>query len=154
MNAIAQRILNNIHYATISTTDSAGNPWNTPVFYAYDDQGCIYWSSLPASVHSQNIAYNSKAFIVIYNSNSAEGLGLYIDASVAMLKDVPEIKQALARLGERRGKPFDHPEKFTGNGSQRIYKATPKACWTNDADKDAEGDFIKDYRVGINLSDA
>jgi general stress protein 26 len=154
MNATAQRILDDVHYATLSTADSAGNPWNTPVFYAYDDQGCIYWSSLPTSVHSQNIANNSKAFIVIYNSKSDEGLGLYIDTTVVMLGDMTEIKQALTRLGERRGKPFEHPEKFTGNGPQRIYKATPMACWTNSADKDADGDFIKDYRVGININDA
>ncbi len=35
------------------------------VFFAYDEQGNIYWSSHPDSVHSQNIADNGRAFIVI-----------------------------------------------------------------------------------------
>lgn len=150
-SSIAQQLLQATRYATIATADKSGKPWNTPVFCAYDEHGCIYWSSHPDSVHSQNIAANPQVCIVIFNSNAAEGegLGLYIDATVEMVSDGEQIAAALTLLGNRRGKPFEHPEKFVGSGPQRIYKATPQKMWTNDADQDADGDFIRDYREEI-----
>jgi nitroimidazol reductase NimA-like FMN-containing flavoprotein (pyridoxamine 5'-phosphate oxidase superfamily) len=152
--ATARQILKDIQYATLATVSSTGNPWNTPVFYAYDSDGCIYWSSHPQSVHSQNIAQTGKVFIVIYNSKASEGegVGVYIDAAVEMIENVSEIEDALKLLSERSGNPFEHPEKFVENDSQRLYKATPKSCWINDARKDKDGDFIEDYRVAVNLS--
>ena len=150
-NSTALRILENIQYATIATSNMDGKPWNTPVFFAYDKSGCIYWSSHPESMHSKNIAANPGAFIVVYNSNAAEGegVGLYIDTLVEMLDDTSQISVALDMLGKRRGKPFEHPEKFISEGSQRIYKATPQRMWLNNATKDADGDFIKDFREEI-----
>lgn len=151
-NTTARRILETIHYATVATADSQGNPWNSPVFCAYGDSGHIYWSSHPESVHSQNIHSSGKAFIVIYNSKAGEGegVGLYMDAAVEVVADGHEIALALELLGKRRGKPFLHPEKFSGDGSQRIYRATPKIWWINDADQDSDGDFMKDFRMEVN----
>jgi len=148
--ATAQKILADIRYATIATTDSSGEPWNTPVFYATENY-TIYWSSHPDSVHSKNIATNQKAYIVIYNSKATkdEDTGLYMQASVRMLEDGEEIRHAIELLGARRGKPFEHIEKFMGHGPQRIYKATPIQIWINDAQQDADGDFIKDFRVEV-----
>lgn len=147
----ARHILEKIQFATISTVTGAGDPWGTPVFYAHDGQGNLYWSSHPESVHSQNLAGSHKAFITIYNSKAreGEGTGLYMRALVETLDDQKEILHALELLGQRRGRPFLHPEKFYGNGPQRIYKAAPQQCWINDADQDADGDFIKDYKVEI-----
>lgn len=146
-NATTLRLLRAIRYATIATADKQGRPWNTPVFYAHDDS-CIYWSSHPESVHSKNIAKTQQAFIVIYDSTAAEGegVGLYLECTVAALGDAAQISAALDLLGKRRGKPFEHPEKFIGEGPQRIYKATIQKAWLNNAIKDADGDFIKDYR--------
>src|SRR5687767_5108601 len=103
----ARNILGKVLYATVATTSGAGVPWNTPVFFAYDEQGNIYWSSNPDSVHSQNIADNGKAFIVIYNpaAGIGKGLGLYAESNVDIIEDEQEIKSALFLLGERRGKP-------------------------------------------------
>jgi hypothetical protein len=111
----------------------------------------MYWSSHPESVHSANIAANSRAFIVIYDSSApeGEGIGLYIDSTVEVLTDAAQISTALSIMGSRRGRPFNHPEKFIGDGPQRIYKATPQKIWTNNAAKDADGDFIKDYREEV-----
>jgi len=152
-HSTALQILRTIQYATIATSDEQGNPWNTPVFCAFDDDSNIYWSSHPDSVHSLNIANNHKAFIVFYNSlaDEGEGLGLYMSTDVRALEDSEEIKLALTLLGKRRGRPFLHIEKFIGSGTQRIYKAIPSRCWTNDSDQDEDGDFIKDYRIEIEL---
>lgn len=147
-NSTVLRILENTQYATIATSNAEGKPWNTPVFFAYDEDGCIYWSSHPESVHSKNIAANPRAFIVVYNSKAAEGegVGLYVDSTVEMLIDASRISTALTTLGKRRGRSFEYPEKFIGEGPQRIYKATPQKMWLNNAVKDADGDFIRDYR--------
>ncbi len=66
-----------------------------------------------------------------------------------MIEDEQEIKSALSLLGERRNKPFLHSEKFSHEGSQRIYKAVPTKWWINGAAKDEDGDFIKDYRTEV-----
>jgi nitroimidazol reductase NimA-like FMN-containing flavoprotein (pyridoxamine 5'-phosphate oxidase superfamily) len=150
---IAQKILNEIQYATIATVRSDGDPWNTPVFCAHDGY-TLYWSSHPDSVHSKNIAANNKAFIAIYNSKAGqgEGIGLYIRAAVRILENTEEIAHALTLLGDRRGKPFTHIEKFSNNGPQRIYEATPLQMWTNDAHRDIDGDFTEDFRREVSLS--
>lgn len=147
----AEKILKDLIYATVATCDSKNNPWNTPLFFAYDQDLNMYWSSHPDSVHSKNISENGKVFIAVYNSKAGEGegVGLYIQAKASVLTEDAEIKQALDLLGERRGKPFLHVEKFMGDGPQRIYKAEPLKLWTNDADQDADGDFIKDFRVSV-----
>jgi len=148
--ATAQTILKEIQYATIATITPGGEPWNTPVFCATDAY-TIYWSSHPDSIHSKNITANGKAFITIYDSKAGEGegIGLYIQARVTVLGDTEEIRYALDLLGKRRGKPFLHLEKFKDDGPQRIYKAMPLKVWTNDAHQDADGDFIKDFRVEV-----
>ena len=149
MNAtIAQKILAGISYATIATTNTQGDPWNTPVFYASDGL-TIYWSSHPDSVHSKNIAANGKAFIVIYNSKAGEGegVGLYGKAIAQVVADAPETRQALGLLGKRRGKLFKI-EKYM-QGPQRIYKAELTELWINDAEQDTDGDFIKDFRIKL-----
>ncbi len=152
-NSIVQHIISSIPYATIATVDGAGNPWNTPVFCAVDQDNSIYWSSHPESVHSKNIESNHRAFIVIYNSRAeeGEGVGLYLRVMVEMIEDKTLIQSALDVLGTRRGKPFLDIGKFLSDGPQRIYKAVPIEGWINDADKDQEGDFIKDYRIPVDL---
>jgi hypothetical protein len=151
---LAKQILGSIQYATIATASISGKPWNTPVFYAYDDQSNIYWSSHPESIHSKNLSQSSQAFIVIYNSKAAEGegQGLYIEAKVTEVNDAKELKAALKLLGNRRGKPFLFMEKFMADGPQRIYKASPCRMWINDAEQDSNGDFIKDYRIEVRIA--
>lgn len=147
-----REILAPIPYATLATTADS-SPWNTPVFYAHDGDLNIYWSSSPRSVHSANIQTNGKVFMVIYDSTAreGEGVGVYIEASASVVEDEDEIRRALDLLGARRKRRFEHPEKFLGNGPQRIYRATPIRIWTNDADQDADGDFIRDYRVQVDI---
>lgn len=151
----AKSIINQVIYATIATADRSAQPWNSPVFCAYDEQLNFYWSSHPQSQHSRNIAENNRIFMVIFNSKAGEGegTGIYIEAVASELNGPQEIKKALSLLGERRNKPFLFPEKFIGEGPQRIYKAIPMRAWLNDADQDKDGDFIRDYRIPVELND-
>lgn len=150
MEEKAKAILERIKYVTLATVGEDGSPWNSPVFFAYDDDFNIYWSSTPGAAHSQNINRTQQTFIVIYDSTSEAGEGVYLQCTASMLEDKSQIERALTLLGNRRGMPFTHSEKFI-SGPQRIFRAMPLQVWMNDADKDADGDFIRDYRLSINL---
>ena len=69
------KIINDILYATIATADKNGQPWNSPVYSAFDEDLNFYWTSAKDSQHSQNIRENPKRFIVIYDSTVVEGQG-------------------------------------------------------------------------------
>jgi uncharacterized protein YhbP (UPF0306 family) len=76
----ASRILETNLYCTLSTASSDGEPWVSPVFFAFDRQWHLYWCSAVASKHSQNIEQNQgKVAVAIFDSTVAEatGKGLY-----------------------------------------------------------------------------
>lgn len=156
MNTEAIRsILSRIRYATIATVTPDGQPWNTPVFCAIDKQCNIYWSSLPESQHSQNISNNPAGFIVIYDSGGTEneGVGIYLQVSIEEVSDRSEIEAALGMLHKRNSSQYSRIEKFMGDGPQRVYRAIPGQAWTNDATKDSDGDYIRDFRAEVKLAD-
>ncbi len=150
----AREIINEVIYITLATVTPEGKAWNSPLFSACDEKFNFYWSSHPDSQHSINIAHNGDVFVIIYNSlaREGEGDGVYIQAKASQVTSREEIAKALRLLGARRGKPFNYPDKFI-EGPQRIYKAEPQKMWINDAQKDADGDFIKDYRIELSLTD-
>lgn len=144
--AVAKDILSNIKYATIATTDKH-KPWNTPVFYVHDYDLNIYWSSLPTSVHSTNIAKSGQVFIVIYDSTSNKGYGLYIEASAKVVEGENEIRRVLKLISVRKNKDLNF-ESFLKT-KQKIYKAIPSKIWLNDAKKDANGYYKEDFRLNV-----
>src|SRR6187551_3580918 len=80
---IAQVIVRSLLYVTVATTSSVGEPWNSPVYSAYDDRGNFYWTSSPLAQHSRNIDQNGRAFLAIYDSMvpAGKGEGVYIEAT-------------------------------------------------------------------------
>lgn len=152
--SLVKKIVSDIIYLNLATCDGDGNPWNSPLFYAFDKKLNFYWSSHPTSQHSKNIEASGKAFIVIYNSKAdeGEGDGVYIKAKAQVLNEKDEVKSGLDLLGERRGKPFTTIDKFIEGGPQRIYKAVPLQVWVNDSDQDKEGDFIRDFRINVPIA--
>ena len=89
---------------SIGTASSQGDPWNSPVYSAYDDLANFYWSSSPDAQHSRNIHATGKAFLVIYDSTVPEGKGeaVYVEATVAGLDDPREIEEAAMVDGASR----------------------------------------------------
>lgn len=139
-------ILKQTGCAVIATVGSTGEPWNTPVFFAAQE-GTLYWSSSPRSVHSRNIAENGAVFIVVFDKN----IGVYIQGQASVVNHEAEVRNALDLLGQKRGKPFGTITKFLPGGQQRIYKAVVEQAWINGAAKDDDGDFIADYRIAASL---
>ena len=58
----AKEIISKIQYITVATYSKDGEPWNSPVYSAFDEQYNFYWASWVENQHSKNIAENGKAF--------------------------------------------------------------------------------------------
>jgi uncharacterized protein YhbP (UPF0306 family) len=147
----AKRIISKILYVTIATTNKNGEPWNSPVYSAFDENYNFYWASDQNGQHSKNIAENENVFIVIYDSTVAEGTGegVYIKAKAQKLEDEQEILNALKYLDGRVGKKPHEPKGFANEMPRRIYKAIPEKFWVND-DGDIDGNYI-DIRIEVKI---
>lgn len=143
----ARTILDKINYITLATVGSDSQPWNSPVYCAYDTNYTIYWGSHVESQHSQNIRANGKAFIVVYDSTVEPGLGegVYIQAECIELTNPDEIAKAHKLIQDKRPSPYWKLEEVQVNTPVRLYKAIPQQIWMN-ADGQKNGQYI-DVRV-------
>jgi len=150
----AQEIVRKLIYVTVATASSDGQPWNSPVYSAYDDRGNFYWTSSPLAQHSRNIDQNGKAFLVIYDSMAPPGTGegVYVEAAAAGLVIAEEIEEAKLNLARRTNKPVDPETERLNSGVQRIYRATPRRLWMNGFEKDKAGRYMRDVLVEIPIS--
>jgi nitroimidazol reductase NimA-like FMN-containing flavoprotein (pyridoxamine 5'-phosphate oxidase superfamily) len=140
----AKAVIERIEYATLATVDDKGQPWNAPVYCAYDSGYNFYWGSYTDSQHSQNITGTGTVFIVIYDSTIAagNGEGVYIQATCRELNDVDEIKFAHSLIQERRKPiPYWKLEQVQEQAPIRLYKAVPVKIWMND-EGDVDGNYI------------
>lgn len=137
-------IIKKINYATLATVSKEGEPWNTPVYFAYDKDYNIYWGSHTDSQHSKNIHSTGKVFIVVYDSTAPVGTGegVYIRATCAELSKVEAIKAAYTVIVSRRQIPYFPLNKLHGINRIRLYKAVPQEVWTNDIGKLKDGTTI------------
>lgn len=147
----AKEIIEKIIYISLATTTPEGNPWNSPVYAAYDKLYNFYWRSPKDAVHSQNIKNNASIFITIYDTTIpwGEGKGVYIQAKATELTNKNDINYALALLDKRSPKSLGNADTFLNDFPRRVYKATPQKIWIN-ADEKIDGQFI-DKRVAIQL---
>jgi len=147
----AQEIVRRLLYVTVATASSGGEPWNSPVYSAYDDHANFYWTSSPRAQHSRNIDQNGKAFLAIYDSTVpvGKGEGVYVEATAAALVAPEEINEAKVNLARRVGKQVGPETERLDAGVQRVYRATPKRVWMNGFENDKNGRFVRDVRVEI-----
>lgn len=148
----AKQIINEIIYITVATSSKNGQPWNSPVYSAYDENYNFYWASWKENQHSKNIAANNRIFIVIYDSKAPEGTGegVYVQAKAYMLTKKEEVARALGYLDGRVGKkknPKTRVAQFLGDKPRRIYKAVPEKFWVN-GEGDVNGEYI-DVRTEV-----
>lgn len=150
----AKEIIQKILYITIATVNNTGQPWNSPVYSAFDEDYNFYWASDVKNQHSENIAQNNKIFLVIFDSTAKEGTGegVYILAKAHQLTAEDEIRKALSYLDGRVGKtkdPVTRVFEFMGDMPRRVYKAVPEKVWMN-ADGEVNGHYV-DKRIEIDL---
>jgi hypothetical protein len=147
----AKEIIEQVIYITISTASEAGQPWNTPVFSAYDDDYNFYWGSHIGSQHSRNILSNSKVFLAIYDSTApaGEGEGVYVSAVASKITEPAEIKRAHTLLQDRRPIPYWTLDQVQSSSPVRLFKAVPEQVWMN-GEGAIDGTYI-DTRMEIKL---
>ncbi len=148
----AKEIISKILYINIATSDKNGDPWNSPVYSAFDENYNFYWISWTENQHSKNIKENNKAFITIYDSRVSEGKGegIYILAKAQEINDKKEIEHALKYLDGRVGVVGRHSfARLSGSMPRRVYKAVPKKVWMN-IDGSIDGEYV-DKRAEIKL---
>ena len=152
MNDRAKEIIENVIYITLATVDESGQPWNTPLFSAYDKNYNFYWGSSRESQHSKNISFSSKVFIVIYDSivPSGQGEGVYVKAKASELKDPAEIRKAHKLLQDRRPEPYWKLDHFIDETPISLYKAVSEKIWMNDSQ--CINDIYEDIRKETKLS--
>ncbi len=147
----ARAIIANNIYITIATVSAGGEPWNTPVSTAHDEDFNFFWISAKDSQHSQNIRDRGSVFAVIFDSTAAEGTGtgVFMQASAYELNDPVEMAHALKCLSDRKQKIVGTIEQFLGDYPRRIYTAVPSRCWIN-GDSTINGHFV-DRRIEVDL---
>lgn len=139
----AQEIIDKILYVTIASVDGNGQPWNSPVFSAHDENLNFYWGSHIDSQHSKNIKDTGKVFLVIYDSTveAGAGEGVYVEAAAGEILDPVEIKRVHKLLQGRRPVPYWKLNEVVAPAPVRLFKATPSQIWMND-DGERDGQYI------------
>jgi len=147
----AKKIINDILYITLATSDKKSNPWNSPVYSACDKKYTFYWASWSQNQHSKNIRENETVFVVIYDSTVPEstGFGVYMKGKAYELglKHSLEIMKALKLLYQRKNKKPRTLQEFLGIFPRRVYKFVPESVWVN-GDGKINGNYV-DTRVEI-----
>ena len=147
----AKYIVENIKYVTVATVSEDGQPWNAPVFCAYDQNYNFYWGSYKDSQHAKNLHVNNKAFLVIYDSTveAGQGEGVYLEAEVTELTDGSEIQKAHRLLQDRSPVPYWGLDEFEDDTPIALYKAKPFKAWMN-GEGEIDGHYI-DIRKEIKI---
>ncbi|HEY4963183.1 MAG TPA: pyridoxamine 5'-phosphate oxidase family protein [Candidatus Saccharimonadales bacterium] len=148
----AKQIISQIEYITIASVSEDGQPWNSPVYSAFDTDYNFYWGSHKDSQHSTNIRANNKVFLVIYDSTveAGKGEGVYVKATVSELDDPSEITEAHKLIQDRRPNWYWRLEQFKDGTPLKLYKDTPINVWMNDGDR-IDGHYI-DKRIEVKLA--
>ena len=133
-------------FMVISTADSAGKPWVSPVGFVYDDDYNLYWVSSKDALHSTNIKARPEVAIVIYGQMPKGNMdGVYVDAAACELTDLDEIQHAIDLFAIRRPQPdrfaTHSTADVTGQANWRMYKATVTQ-YSKRSDSTANGQAI------------
>ncbi|MFC5823691.1 pyridoxamine 5'-phosphate oxidase family protein [Nonomuraea insulae] len=75
LEELARHIIDTNRYMVLGTVDPDGRPRVSPVYFAPDGYGEVFWISSPESHHSRNIAERPEISIVIFDSTVPVGGG-------------------------------------------------------------------------------
>jgi Pyridoxamine 5'-phosphate oxidase len=110
-SAVARAIIDVNLYMVLGTSDAAGRPWVSPVYYAPVGYHEFVWLSSPDAKHSRNIQTRPEVGVVIFDSTVPidTGQGVYMSA-VAKELDGAEVTDRIEVFSQRSvghgGRPF------------------------------------------------
>lgn len=89
LEELARHIIDTNRYMVLGTVDPDGRPRVSPVYFAPDGYGEVFWISSLESRHSRNIAERPEISIVIFDSRAPIGGGqaVYLLATAAQVPD-------------------------------------------------------------------
>ena len=133
----AKQLINKLKYMTLATTSYDGQPWNSPVAFAYDGELTFYWGSQLDAQHSKNIAQNNRAFIVMYDSTVEyyHGEAFYARVQCERLGDTEELDKAMGLLHQRVGKAYMKRDEMLGR-ERGVYRARVQMSWVIEQKRD------------------
>ena len=85
MTEQAQAIFDQNVLGTLATVNEDGSPWASPLHVVTDGEA-VYWFSKDATVHSQNIARDSRVSLSLFSPDESKGpKGVYINGRAEKL---------------------------------------------------------------------
>ncbi|HKI24360.1 MAG TPA: pyridoxamine 5'-phosphate oxidase family protein [Gaiellaceae bacterium] len=73
LSDLARSVIDSNRYMAVGTTDEAGHPWVTPVWFASEDYRNFHWVSSPDAKHSRYLASRPEVAIAIFDSSVPVG---------------------------------------------------------------------------------
>ena len=129
--AVARELIDSVQYMTLATSDEAGRPWASPVWFAHDEYARFVWVSKPDARHSRNLAARPEAGIVIFDSTVPMGTGqaVYVEATVELLEGEGEASgiEVFSARSQANGGPAWTVDDIRPPAPLRLYRATATA---------------------------
>ncbi|MGB2926598.1 MAG: pyridoxamine 5'-phosphate oxidase family protein [Limnothrix sp.] len=127
--ALAQQLISEQIYCTLSTCSPEGMPWGTPLFFVFDDVLNIYWSSAIAAQHSQNLYHNQgQGTITIYDPTKVKAL--YFSGIATELAELPQLTQILELFDLRAKRPNPRSANdYLDESPRRMYQFKIDKAW-------------------------
>ena len=130
---VARSVIDANKYMTLGTTDVAGHPWVTPVWFASEDYRNFHWVSSPDAKHSQNLAAHPQVAIAIFDSSVPVGgaqavymKGVAEELTGSELEEGLPVFDRATRLDHGRGYGLDDVQE---SALFRLYRATVSEHW-------------------------
>ena len=145
-HALARKIIDKSLYMVVSTADSSGQPWASPVYFAHRDYRDFFWISQPDATHSENLRERREVGIVIFDSSQPvdTGEGAYV---LGVARELPahETAEGIEIFSKRsvsHGGEEISAEDVSPPARHRLYQATAEAIYVLDE---------HDHRVEVSL---
>ncbi|OKH16024.1 pyridoxamine 5'-phosphate oxidase family protein [[Limnothrix rosea] IAM M-220] len=149
--ALAASLISEQIYCTLATASIGGIPWSTPLFYVFDQELNLYWSSAIAAQHSQNLAQNEgRSFITLYDV--AKVKAVYFSGFATELNGEMAAQNILKLFDQRAKRPNPRLAKdYLGQSCRRMYKFTPEKVWVT-GDRLTVDEQLVDTKIQLNLN--
>jgi pyridoxine/pyridoxamine 5'-phosphate oxidase len=133
-------------YMVIATSDTSGQPWPSPVYFAHRGYREFFWVSKPEATHSRNLRDRREIGIVFFDSTAqiSTGRGVYV-LGVAHELPAHEVDEGIEIFSARtlgHGGVEWAPEDVRDPADRRLYQATAEAIYVLDE---------HDHRVEVDL---
>jgi Pyridoxamine 5'-phosphate oxidase len=145
-HALAREIIDKSLYMVVSTADSSGQPWASPVYFAHRDYRDFFWISQPDATHSENLRERREVGIAIFDSSQPveAGEGAYV---LGVARELPahETAEGIEIFSKRsvsHGGEEISAEDVSPPARHRLYQATAEAIYVLDD---------HDHRVEVSL---